>query len=277
MTNEFSDAFSTAFDATDVVAPCDCTDCVPYPICTDCCPGWGLNEETVRCRATALAWAALKTLTAGRVGNCPVTIRPCLSSPCDACSSDGSWLNPVPVGGGWYNAVCGGSQCSCERMCEIVLPGPVAEVLEVQMDGAVLDNSLFRLDNGNRLVRQDRECWPSCQQLGDPLGAPCTLGITYVPGIKPGAAGEWAAGMLACEFAKACLGGKCRLPSSVTSIVRNGTAMEFATGLFQNNVTGIREVDAFVLSVNPHGLRTPAMVWSPDLEPALHRYSTGVS
>ena len=105
-------------------------------------------------------------------------------------------------------------------------------------------------------------------------GAPCTLGVTYVPGLVPGAGGQWAAGVLACEFAKACTGAKCRLPSSVTSVARNGVAMEFDNGLFSNGLTGIREVDAYLLSINPHGLRTPSLVWSPDAPSAQHRYTT---
>jgi len=157
------------------------------------------------------------------------------------------------------------------------MPTPVGGIASVWMDGAELDPTAYRVDNGNRLVRTDGDCWPSCQDMGSPLGQPCTLGITYVPGIVPGAAGEWAAGLLACEYIKACTGGKCRLPSAVTSISRNGTTMEMTAGLFANNITGIREVDAYVASVNPYALRTPTMVWSPDLEPSRHRYSTPLS
>lgn len=255
--------------------PCGCQLCVPYQACFDCCPGWGDYEDSLRCRATSLAWSTLRLLTGGRVGNCPVTMRPCLTDPCDVCSNNWLTMQPTQWNGAWYNQVCGRGDCSCTRLCEILMPGPVAEITEVSLDGIVIDPTLFRLDNGNLLLREDGECWPSCQDMGAPLGDPCTLGITYVPGVKPGAEGEWAAGLLACEFAKACTGGKCRLPSAVTAISRNGTTMEMTTGLFANNITGIREVDAYVASINPYSLRTPPRVWSPDLPQ--HRYSTAVS
>lgn len=248
------------------------TSCVPWPIESGCCTGWDELDPALQERSTELAWSTLRTLTAGRVGNCPVTVRPCLQSPCDACSVE--WVTPRIYHGEWINSVCGTDPCSCARMCEIVLPGPVAEITAVEWSGQPLPLSAFRIDNGNRLVRQDGECWPSCQRMDQPLGAPCTLGVTYVPGVVPGPTGEWAAGVLACEYSKACTGAKCRLPATVTSIARSGVAMEFAEGLFSNGQTGIREVDAFILSINPHALLTPPRVWSPDLEPAQHRYTT---
>ena len=248
------------------------TGCVPFDIDTGCCDNWDTIAPEVQDRAIQLAWSTLRTLTGGRVGNCPVLIRPCLSPPCDYCAAE--WVSPRIYHGEWLNVVCGRDRCSCARMCEIVLPGPVAEVLEVAWSGEALPLSAFRIDNGNRLVRTDGECWPACQRMDLPLGAPCTLGVTYVPGVLPGATGEWAAGVLACEYTKACSGAKCRLPSSVVAVSRNGVTMEMDAGMFSGGFTGIREVDAYILSVNPHLLRTPPKVWSPDLEPALGRYET---
>ena len=80
--------------------------------------------------------------------------------------------------------------------------------------------------------------------------------------------------MLACEFAKACTGGKCRLPSSVTSIARQGVTMTISSGMFLGGQTGIREVDAYVVSVNPNAQVMPPVVWSPDVPWAKHRYLT---
>lgn len=244
---------------------------MPYPPCTDCCPGWDDYDPALQCRATALAWSTLRLLTGGRVGNCPVVMRPCLTAPCSVCAE----IRPSQIEGNWFNIACGGDACSCARLCEIIMPGPVAEVTEVRLDGIIIDPTLFRLDNGTKLVREDGECWPSCQNMSAPLGDSCTLGISYVPGLLPGAEGEWAAGLLACEYAKACTGGKCRLPSAVSSVSRNGTTMEMTAGLFANNITGIREVDAYVTGLNPYALRTPSMVWSPDLPQ--HRWSTPVT
>lgn len=272
MTNEFSPAFSTAFDA-ELLAGCECENCVPWDACMDCCAEWDDLDPSLQCRATVLAWSTLRGLTGGQVGNCPVVMRPCLTPPCNICNAN--WMNPMIVGGDWFNIPCGcTNECSCERLCEIVLPGPVAELTSVLLDGNELPLGLFRIDNGNRLVRQDGECWPSCQDMTRPLGDPGTLGIEYVPGIKPNAAGLWAAGVLACEFSKACAGGKCRLPAAVTSVARQGVTFDFSQGMFPNGQTGIREVDAYILSVNPNGLKGPSLVYSPDLPQAKHRYTT---
>ena len=246
--------------------------CVPWDIDTSCCENWdGLTPE-VQCRSEQLAWATIDTLTAGRVGRCPVLMRPCLQPPCDWCS--GPWMTPMIVNGRWVNNACGMPECSCARLCEIVTPGPVAELLSVSFGGEPVDLDQFRVDNGNRIVRQDGMCWPSCQDMTKPLSAPSTLGVTYIPGVKPGPAGELAAGVLACEFSKACAGSKCRLPSSVTAIARQGVTFTMSAGMFPDGLTGIREVDAFLTAVNPNALRVPPMVWSPDLAATRHRFTT---
>ena len=102
------------------------------------------------------------------------------------------------------------------------------------------------------------------------------LGITYVPGIVPDAAALWAAGVLSCEFAKACTGEKCRLPASVTTVSRQGVTMTMSSGMFEGGMTGIREVDAYLVAVNPNAQRLPSTVWSPDAPWAKHRYQTPV-
>lgn len=250
--------------------------CLPWEANTDCCPDWGDLKEPLQLRALSLAWSTIRSLTGGRVGSCPVTMRPCLSeAACGSCFGD-SWLNPYVDGAGnWKNAACRrDGSCSCCDMCEIVMPGQVAAITEVNIDGYRLDRQLFRIDNGNRLVRQDGACWPNCQNLGAPSGAIGTVTIKYVPGVLPSEAGLWAAGVLACEFSKACSGAKCRLPSRVTSVARQGVSMEFDTGGMFDGGTGIREVDAYIESVNPNGLRTPPKVWSPDMPSTKHRITT---
>jgi hypothetical protein len=153
------------------------------------------------------------------------------------------------------------------------MPGPVAQIETVWLDGAELPVESFRVDNLHRIVRVDGECFPSCQNMNAALDEAGSFGIEYVPGIVPNESGLWAAGVLACEFSKACTGGKCRLPSSVTTITRQGVTMTMDAGMFSNNLTGIREVDAYLVSVNPNGHRIPPMVWSPDVPWAKHRYT----
>jgi hypothetical protein len=249
--------------------------CVPWELDPGCCDEWSTLDPTVQDRAETLAWSTLRALTGGQVGNCPVIVRPCLSDPCDYCTS--AWVEPMIVDGRWVNHVCGAPKCSCERLCEIVMPGPVAQITAAEMDGIGLDPGLFRVDNGNRIVRQDGQCFPSCQRLDCALGEVCTFGITYVPGIVPDAAGLWAAGVLACEFARACSGAKCRLPTGVTTIARQGLSMNLSAAMFPDGMTGIREVDAYTSAINPNHLLVPPMVWSPDVPWARHRYQTWVA
>ena len=247
--------------------------CLPWEPNFDCCPEFADLDPGLQLRAKSLAWSTIRYLTGGRVGNCPINIRPCLRpEPCSSCG-DG-WLNPVvDSSGNWVNCARRDGTCSCCDMCEIVMPGNVAEVTQVRLDGYTLDRQLFRIDNGNRLVRMDGMCWPSCQNLGAPAGSIGTFDITYIPGIYPTEAGLWAAGVLACEFAKACSGEKCRLPANVTTISRQGVSMDIGGGMFEDG-TGIREVDAYIESVNPHKLKTPPKVWSPDIEAPRHRITT---
>ena len=248
--------------------------CVPWQPDYSCCEGWADLDLALQARATTLAWATLQGLSGGQVGNCPVTVRPCLTPPCSVCNPGGTWLRPFIRDGNWYNAICGRDPCSCERLCEVVTPGLVAELVSVVLDGVEVGLENFRVDNGNRIVRTDGECWPSCQDMNLALDQPGTLGIEYVPGIVPDAAGLWAAGVLACEFSKACSGLKCRLPTGVSTISRQGVVMTISSGMFPNGMTGIREVDAYLSAINPHALRTPPMVWSPDVPWARHRYAT---
>jgi hypothetical protein len=251
--------------------------CVPFEPDYACCDEWDSLPPDLQERATDLAWSTLRTLSGGQVGNCPVIVRPCLGAPCNVCSqwwATGPWIGVGLSGGEWFNCACASPKCSCTRLCEIVMPGPVAAIVDVDLGGVTVPLRDFRVDNGHRIVRTDGECWPSCQDMTANPGEPGTLSITYVPGIIPDSSALWAAGVLACEFSKACTGGKCRLPSSVTTIARQGLTMTMSSGMFADGLTGIREVDAYLVSINPHAIRIPPMVWSPDVPWAKHRYQT---
>jgi hypothetical protein len=71
--------------------------------------------------------------------------------------------------------------------------------------------------------------------------------------------------VLAMEYARACSGGKCRLPTGVTSVVRQGVSYTVAAGAFPGGVTGIREVDSFIALWNPDALRQTPKVWYPGI------------
>jgi hypothetical protein len=251
-------------------------ECVPYDADLGCVDQdeWSNYSDDLQARAEALAWSTLRHLTGGQVGNCPVLARPCRSGCSGSEFGYGPGFSPVYRYGQWFNVGCGCSgSCSCVSVEQITLPGRVAEVQTVWVDGVELDAENYRLDNGNLLVRTDGGAWPLCQNMNLNHTETGTFAVQYVPGVLPGTTGAWAAGILTAEFAKACSGQKCRLPSSVTSVSRQGVSMDFTEGMFAGGQTGIREVDAYVLSLNPAHRAKPSTVWSPDLASVQTRYS----
>lgn len=251
------------------------------PGCSD--EEWQTFTPEVQERATILAVETLRTLTAYRVGGCPITVRPC-RQPCTTPPTYATYPAPGVGGNGgpvdgwhpalhsgtWVNIACGCTtyDCSCGPLQEIVLPGGIAQVTEVTLDGAALDPTAYVVHDGMRLVRIDGGVWPSCQDMTAALDADGSFGVTYVTGSLPGRLGAIAAGRLAYEYAKACVGASCALPPRVRTVARQGVTLELATAEgdpWPSGLTGIREVDAFIRRHNPHALKTPSAVWSPDV------------
>lgn len=254
---------------TGPAGPCDWT------IDTSCCPDWGTYTNTVRDRATSWATYMLWVLTGRRFGTCSVTVRPCgtdcayygggMAYPVTADGLGTVW-GPYIRDGSWFNCGCAGA-CSCRPRCSVLLPGPVAAVTEVLVDGAVIPASNYRVDNRGILIGMEGQCFPTCQDMnlaGDVTG---TFEVTYLRGTPLPMAGSIAAGILACEFAKSCVGSACGLPQNVQSITRQGIEVQMIDPgqLTQNGLTGIHDVDLFIKAVNPNGLRSRPRVWSPDL------------
>lgn len=222
-------------------------------------------NQTVKERSEALAWSTLSALTGFRLSLCPSLIRPCAAR-CNPqtwetapVTWDGSGsFSPFISGGRWFNG-CGCSSardCSCSSMPEVILPAEVGDITTVTLDGAVLDPSAYRVDNGTHLVRLDGEVWPACNDG--------SFIVEYYPGVAPNDLFRFAAGVLANEYYLACSGKDCRLPNGVTNIVRSGMSMTVQTGLFSDGLTGITEVDAVIRTYNPYALKGPSRVLSPD-------------
>jgi len=245
------------------------------PVDTTCCEAdWATLDPVVQDRATGYAQATFSMLTGYRVGGCAVSVRPCRQSCVPptyldyplASRSVAGGMTPFTMGGRWFNAVCGCGQqgCSCTQVCDLRLPGEVATVDEVRLDGVVVDPALYRLDGINTLTSLG-ECWPLCQNMLAADDEPGAFVVTYTPGPTPDGLDAFAIGLLACEYSKACRGLKCRLPSGVTTVTRQGVTLNLDTGAFPGGYTGIAEVDARIRWWNPYGLKTPSTVWSPDL------------
>lgn len=126
-------------------------------------------------RSESLAWLTLQMLTGYRLSICPTVIRPCLAK-CgglptwDIAPVTGNWgFSPFISGGRWYNACgCSRDDCSCTSLCEVILPAEAGDIESVMLGGVALDPSAYRVDNGNRLLRTDGDCWPSCQDMNAP-------------------------------------------------------------------------------------------------------------
>lgn len=230
------------------------TDC--WPVDTSCCDGFDDYDFLIQDRAIMLATRALRSLTAYRVGGCDITVRPCTSPCVQGTWSGGSWT-PMNWAGVWYN-------CGCIGSClhgALELAAPVGHVTSIKIDGAAFTD--YAIADRNKLVRTDGERWPAANDLTLPDTETGTWSVTYLNAYEVDALGAYAAGVLACEFAKACSGASCRLPSNVTQVVRQGIAMTILPGTFPDGVTGIREVDTYIRTWNPGRFTVPPAVWSP--------------
>lgn len=191
-------------------------------------------------RDDVIAWAISDLWEAtGRVyGTCPVSVLPC---------------QETSVLCGW----CGDSwrRCGCGSVPEIKLPGPVASVTEVVIDGVELDQADYRIDDYQWLVRLDGGRWPRGSALD-----PDAFRVDYMQGIEPPAGAGLVTGILVCERAKAVCGDKtCRLPQRVQQVARQGVTMIWS----DQGAFGLPEVDEWVRNAN-HPLLAGA-VHSPDL------------
>lgn len=240
-------------------------DCA-WPIDPSCAQvEWDAYTPEVQARAEGLAVATLRRLSGYRVGGCPITVRPCVLGCLDASLYRVRSWGPVQLADGtWVNSCGCTTDCSCTALCEVRLAGPVGPVSWVKVDGSAIPATDYRVD-GDRLVWIGAgDCpWPTCQDMTQGDDKPGTFAVRYLKGHAPDALAAYAAGVLAVEFAKACVGGKCRLPASVTSVSRQGVSYEVAAGTFPEGTTGIREVDAWIGLWNPEGRRQASTVWFP--------------
>jgi len=243
-----------------------------WTIDTGCCSIWADLDPADQARATSFATDVLWGLTGRQFGVCPVTVRPCFNNRFNGLGVwwyDGTFW-PYIFNGQWFNAGCGCfGQCRCEPLpyTQAWLPGPVAGVSEVRVDGIVIDPAAYRVDDGQWLVRQDGEKWPICQDYNLAAGLTGTWSVTYFRGAPVPTSLLAGAGTLACEYAKACLGQECRLPGRVASIIRQGVSITMVDvdTLMKTGFTGLIEVDQLIRVYNPAALTHRLRLYSPDV------------
>lgn len=226
--------------------------CEPWPIAWACDPPADVDLATAAAQAAqAVMWAALGR----RHGVCtsagPVPVRRFAWCGCT--------VGPALIDGVWHNVCTDG--CDHADCCWLPLPlGPVRSVESVTVYGAGLAAEDWRLE-GDRLVRVGA-CWPRVEEC-DP--SPVVVGWTF--GLDPPAGIAAALGEMACEMVKGWTTGACRLPSRLTSITRQGIAMDLGADLavlLDHGLTGLPVCDALIRAVNPAGLTMASAVLSPD-------------
>jgi hypothetical protein len=217
---------------------------------------------------------------------CEKTVRPCRTG--SACGvqilSRGHIIAPWGwTGMGWSDP----NYCGCAPLDRVLLPGyPVREILEVKIDGDVVDPDTYKLFNWRWLVRvRDPDDpgtalgWPSCQTLDLEDTEDGTFSVTYRYGQDPPIIGQHAAAALACELYRACgsgdgSGGECAIPANVTRLTRQGVTIDknatiawfFGLNQIDGWQTGMTLVDSFLNSFNRSGIQQRPRTWSPDGE-----------
>lgn len=255
--------------------PCD-----PWPF-VPCCDVEAFEEADVQ-RWTRVASQTLWALSGRRYGPCPVTVRPCRRACLESYAypvswqagiTSGPWVPYIGVDGQWRNAsLCGcTSDCSCGELCEVYLPGPVYDVVSVQIDGQALPPGSYRVDAPGKLVRTDDGCWPSCQDMAAAPGEPGTFVVTYRWGLPLDEAAIAAVSELTCHLMKGCGGGSCgckATPRGATRFVRQGVELDFGdpTLIYKEGRTGLPFADLWLSAVNPYRLTSPSRVYSPDFK-----------
>lgn len=240
------------------------------------------DELALKELAEAFAWRSLDILTAGALAFCPVSVRPARAScrtPYYLTPWDGATglLHPyIGLDGQWYNDSGHSDFCQCDAK-SIPLPGPIAEILSITIDGETLSPESYRVDSGYLLVRLDGGTWPLTQDMSALSGDLGSFVVTYYQGSAPDNLVEYAAGVLAREFLVSIEKGasKCRLPSKVTAVTRQGVTYDLELTMFDNGSTGINEVDMVISTYNPYKLKTQSRFVSVDSLRREPRYVSG--
>lgn len=209
------------------------------------------------------------------LGLCPVSIQPCREYCYEGDSTftgAGPFVTgygvtgwgPVLVQGSWYNVGCArcGDRCGCDSPPRLSLPGPIASVDAIFIDGEPVDPWSYWVENETLLVRP--EGWPDCG-----------LTVCYQRGRPVPLGGRIAAGILACEFYLSVCGDRaCRLPQRVRDITRQGVTMTLIDDFndIDQGRTGIWMVDSWVAAMTKP--TTVSTVRSPDIANPRHRRVT---
>lgn len=168
----------------------------------------------------------------------------------------------------------------CWALSEITLGAyPLREIVEVRINGAVVDPTTYRIDDRRWLVRIDPDQfgWPTCQDLSlNSLTDLDTFQVSFLWGDPPPVMGRVAAQIFAIELTKGRSGNPCNLPDRIQSFNVPGATYQFLDPMLflDQGRTGIYIVDEFLAAVNPAKLHRRPMVVSPDFGAPVRRAGT---
>ena len=235
--------------------------------------------EAAQAQAGFLLWAM-----SGRIFTVQEqTVRPCFGRPRRARSTySGGEYGPafwpsMTTGNPSMSGSCGcSSDCSHLGPTDLQLPGPVESVIEIRIDGVVLDEAAYKVANHRWVKRVDGEVWPQDQDMRAADDAVGAFVVRYEQGIPVPDEGQLAAAYLTADIL-AGMGdagaSTCQLPPGVTSISRQGTTIDIdPRAWFADGLTGIEFVDRWIMTVNPHKSSAPTRIASPD-SPRVVRYT----
>lgn len=220
-------------------------------------------DDAVLARWLLVASEVLYNLT-GRAwpGECQETIRPvaadCWRRGCFGIPVTGVWSLSGWDNQRWQPTTANQSRSHSGRwLSEVHLPSrPVIEIVEVMLDGFVVDPTRYRMANRRSLVMTPQpgdewQAWPCWQDDRVDTTEPGTFGITYKYGEGPPPAGAEMAAFYACQLSLGASGAACQLPSRVTNITRQGVSMTILDPFefVEKGMVGLAMVDTWIASV----------------------------
>lgn len=220
---------------------------------------WNAYPAATRTLADSSASRIMWASTGRQFGACATIARPVL---CPRYASQ-AWVggsapwSPVDIGTGQWINMPSDYLCTDVEPARVKLLGPVNAITSVVIGGVLFAAANYRLDEGEILVRVDGLSWPLWQDISLPGTDATAFVVNYTLGIPAPADLLAMTGTYALELARAMSptdSTSCRLPSRAKTITRQGIAMDMVdpTVLLERGLTGIAEVDAMIIALNPH-------------------------
>lgn len=206
----------------------------------------------------------LSLISGGRIhGICQTTVRPFIPdrAPWTYAIDPQAWTTPLtvmslgPDDTDWHSG-----------FSTVPLRGPNTDVVQVIVDGVILNPSEYGLLDNSKLFRKVGT-WPSTNDMAKTLSKVGTWAIVYRFGASPDYITKQATLELAAELGFPERGRQSHLPPGVTSTSIQGVSLSL-----RDRADALREADEQLPAVLrflgvycPTGIRAPSGVWSPEL------------